>query len=149
MMQSWGETGFLDATLRFTANSCKETWLLGISPMRLQISRSTHLQQPTSSAKIVLIYHSAAMTKHYILSLDPSAKYEWDRCTLRDPINADHATLAGLVAQAVGGQPGAYLVAVNVEVQVLEAASEQVMLPAPVEVPSLAQLLPLKERVAS
>lgn len=78
------------------------------------------------------------MTKHYILSLDPNAKYEWDRCNLRDPITADHPSLAGLVAQAVGEQPGAYLVAVNIEVKVLEkaAAEPSHASPSPVELPS-------------
>lgn len=89
------------------------------------------------------------MTKHYILNLDPTAKYEWDRCTLRDPITADHPTLAGLVAEAVGEQPGSYLVSVKIEVKVLEqAAHNQPTSPTPVEVPSRASLPPLKELVA-
>jgi hypothetical protein len=65
------------------------------------------------------------MTKHYILHLDPAAKYEWDRCSLRDPITADRPVLADLIAEAVGEQPGAYLVAVNIEVKVLEQAAPQ------------------------
>lgn len=60
------------------------------------------------------------MTKHYVLTLDPSARYDWDRCTLRDPITAERPDIAALVAEAVGSQPGAYLVAVKLEVQVLE-----------------------------
>jgi hypothetical protein len=63
------------------------------------------------------------MTKHYILNLDPVAKYEWDRCTLRDPITAEHPALAELVARAVGERAGAYLVAINIEVKVLEEAA--------------------------
>lgn len=46
------------------------------------------------------------MTKHYILHLDPTAKYEWDRCSLRDPISADRPAFADLIAEAVGEQPG-------------------------------------------
>lgn len=65
------------------------------------------------------------MTKHYILHLDPAAKYEWDRCALRDPITADRPALADLIATAVGEQPGSYLVAVNIEVQVLEKTDPQ------------------------
>jgi hypothetical protein len=65
------------------------------------------------------------MTKHYILHLDPAAKYEWDRCSLRDPITADRPALAELIAEAVGEQPGSYLVAVNIEVQVLEKTAPQ------------------------
>ncbi len=60
------------------------------------------------------------MTKHYILNLDPTAHYDWDRQTLRDPITANHPALADLVAAAVGHEPGSYLVAVNIEVNVLE-----------------------------
>ncbi len=63
------------------------------------------------------------MTKHFILSLDPMAKYEWERCTLRDPITAEHPALAELVAKAVGDRAGSYLVAVQIDVQVLEAAA--------------------------
>ena len=65
------------------------------------------------------------MTKHYILHLDPAAKYEWDRCSLRDPITADRPAFADLIAEAVGEQPGSYLVAVNLEVTVLEQAAPQ------------------------
>ncbi|MCY7394036.1 MAG: hypothetical protein LH647_21830 [Leptolyngbyaceae cyanobacterium CAN_BIN12] len=77
------------------------------------------------------------MTKHYILNLDPAAKYEWDRCTLRDPITAEHPALAELVARAVGERAGSYLVAINIEVKVLE---EEAIAPKPLapvaEVPS-------------
>lgn len=76
------------------------------------------------------------MTKHYILSLDPTAKYEWERCTLRDPITAEHPVLAELVAKAVGDRAGAYLIAINIEVQVLESAPTTANpLPNLVEVP--------------
>ena len=63
------------------------------------------------------------MTKHYILRLDPNAHYEWDRCTLRDPITAEHPALADLVANAIGEESGSYLVSVHVEVNVLESAA--------------------------
>ena len=63
------------------------------------------------------------MTKHYILNLDPAAKYEWDRCTLRDPITAEHPALADLVARAVGERAGSYLVAIKIEVKILEEAA--------------------------
>ncbi len=88
------------------------------------------------------------MTKHFILSVDPNARFEWDRRTLRDPITADHPALADLVADAVGGEPGAYLVAINIEVEVLEKA-EVKSLPQPaqalVEVPSRSQVPQLAE----
>lgn len=90
------------------------------------------------------------MTKHYILHLDPSAKYEWDRCSLRDPITADRPNFAELIAQAVGEQPGSYLVAVNIEVQVLEQAAPQPELVHPVmaELPTRAPMPQLQELVA-
>jgi hypothetical protein len=62
------------------------------------------------------------MTKHYLLSLNPTAKHEWDRCTLRDPITAKRPELAKLIAEAIGAEPGTYLVSVNIEVKVLEQA---------------------------
>lgn len=62
------------------------------------------------------------MTKHYILSLNPTAKHDWDRCVLRDPITAKRPELAKLIAEAIGAEPGTYLVSVNIEVKVLEQA---------------------------
>ena len=62
------------------------------------------------------------MIKHYILSLNPTAKHEWDRCILRDPLTAKRPDIAKLVAEAVGADTGSYLVSVNIEVQVLEQA---------------------------
>ncbi|UIE35942.1 hypothetical protein [Leptodesmis sichuanensis] len=90
------------------------------------------------------------MTKHYILNLDPAAKYEWDRCTLRDPITAQHPALAELVAKAVGERAGSYLVAVDIQVKVLEATPVPASaLPAPVaEVPARTPLPQLAELVA-
>ena len=77
------------------------------------------------------------MTKHYILNLDPAANYEWDRCTLRDPITAEHPDLADLVARAVGERAGSYLVAIKIEVKILEEAAIAAKPLAPVaEVPS-------------
>lgn len=63
------------------------------------------------------------MIKHYILSLNPTAKHEWDRCILRDPLTAKRPDIAKLVAEAVGADTGSYLVSVNIEVQVLEEAA--------------------------
>lgn len=60
------------------------------------------------------------MQKHYILTLDPTAKYEWDRCTLRDPMTAARPDLAELVREAVGEDSGNYLVAIKLDVEVLE-----------------------------
>jgi hypothetical protein len=62
------------------------------------------------------------MTKHYILNLNPTAKHDWDRCTLRDPITAKRPELAKLIAETIAAEPGTYLVSVNIEVKVLEEA---------------------------
>lgn len=59
------------------------------------------------------------MTQHLVLTLNPSAKYDWDKCELRDPLTHSSADFSKLVAEAVGKQPGKYLVSVHVEVQVL------------------------------
>lgn len=62
------------------------------------------------------------MTKHYILSINPHAQYEWEQCILRDSLTAERPDFASLIADAVGDQAGSYLVAVNIEVKVLEKA---------------------------
>ncbi|MCU0549084.1 MAG: hypothetical protein MUC48_07030 [Leptolyngbya sp. Prado105] len=80
------------------------------------------------------------MTKHYILQLDPNAKYEWDRCSLRDPITADRPGFAELIAQAVGEHPGSYLVSVKIEVQVLEQAAPQSLRENPLSPSALPEL---------
>jgi hypothetical protein len=63
------------------------------------------------------------MIKHFILSLNPTAKHEWDRCILRDPLSAKRPDIAKLIAEAVGADTGSYLVSVNIEVKVLEQAA--------------------------
>ncbi len=63
------------------------------------------------------------MMKHYILSLNPTAKHEWDRCILRDPLTAKRPDIAKIIAEAVGAHTGSYLVSVNIEVKVLEQAA--------------------------
>ncbi|AFY34949.1 hypothetical protein [Calothrix sp. PCC 7507] len=85
------------------------------------------------------------MMKHYILSLNPTAKHEWDRCILRDPLTAKRPEIAKLIAEAVDADTGSYLVSVNIEVKVLEqtvgSQAEQLSLSFPeVSVPS-----PLRE----
>lgn len=60
------------------------------------------------------------MIKHYILGLNPTAKHDWDRCVLRDPITSKRPEIAKLIAETVGEKPGTYLVSVNIEVKVLE-----------------------------
>jgi hypothetical protein len=62
------------------------------------------------------------MTKHYILSLNPDAKHDWDQTVLRDPITSKRPELAKLIAETIGAEPGIYLVSVNIDVKVLEQA---------------------------
>ncbi|MDJ0732513.1 MAG: hypothetical protein QNJ47_00250 [Nostocaceae cyanobacterium] len=63
------------------------------------------------------------MIKHYILSLNPTAKHEWDRCILRDPLTGKRPDMAKLVTEAIGANTGSYLISVNIEVKVLENAA--------------------------
>lgn len=65
----------------------------------------------------------SSMMKHYILSINPHAEYEWDRYIVRDPLTAGRPDFADLIAEAVGDETGSYLVSVNIEVKVLEKAS--------------------------
>jgi hypothetical protein len=73
------------------------------------------------------------MMKHYILNLNPSAKHEWDRFILREPLTAKRPDMAKLIAEAVAADTGSYLVSVNIEVTVLDRAAvptaEQLSLP--------------------
>lgn len=78
------------------------------------------------------------MTKHYILSINPHAEYEWEQCTLRNPITAARPDLASLIAQAVGNEAGSYLVAVNIEVSVLEKVPSSQPQKIALEVPAIA-----------
>ncbi|MDX2100637.1 MAG: hypothetical protein SFW36_22895 [Leptolyngbyaceae cyanobacterium bins.59] len=86
------------------------------------------------------------MTKHYILTLDPSAKYEWDRCTVRNPITADRPDFAHLLAEAVGQESGSYLISVEIQVQVLDQTYTESFDRS--ELPALPQLVALKELAA-
>jgi len=63
------------------------------------------------------------MIKYYILSLNPTAKHEWDRCIIRDPLTGKRPDIAKLISEAIGTDTGNYLVSVNIEVTVLQEAS--------------------------
>lgn len=78
------------------------------------------------------------MTKHYILSINPNAQYDWDQFVLRDPLTAGRPDFASLIAEAVGEETGSYLVAVNIEVTVLEKAPTLQPPRIPVDVASVA-----------
>ena len=77
------------------------------------------------------------MLKHFVLNLNPHAQFEWERCALLHPITAEQPDLAQLLAadltRQTAGTPksGSYLIAVNIEVTVLEAtATDPVASPA-------------------
>ncbi|WP_026080052.1 hypothetical protein [Spirulina subsalsa] len=63
------------------------------------------------------------MTKHYILHLDPNAEHPWDQCVLRNPMTGERPDLQNAIAQAVGSASGEYLIAVKIEVEVLESST--------------------------
>ena len=62
------------------------------------------------------------MSKYYILTINPQAQYEWDQCILRNPITGKRPDFTSIISQAVENEPGSYLLAVNIEIQVLEKA---------------------------
>jgi hypothetical protein len=78
------------------------------------------------------------MIKHYILSIDPKAEYQWEQVVLRDPITAQRPDFATLIAQAVANKPGSYLISVNIEVQVLEEAPSIQPQLLPLDIPAVA-----------
>lgn len=78
------------------------------------------------------------MTKHYILSINPDADYDWEQRILRHPITAERPDFASLIAQAVGDEAGSYLVEVNIEVKVLEKTPNPQPQRVPVDVPTVA-----------
>lgn len=88
------------------------------------------------------------MTKHYVISLAPDAQYPWDRCTIRNPITAERADFAGLIAEAVGEEAGSYLISVNIEVRVLEQAPNHQIERNTVDLPAVAMNGQVKELVA-
>lgn len=60
------------------------------------------------------------MNKHYILSINPQAVHEWDRCVLRNPITGERPDLPKAIANTVKNQPGSYLIKVHINVEILE-----------------------------
>lgn len=71
------------------------------------------------------------MLQHYVLTLNPDSKYDWDRCTLRHPLSNEHPSLAALVQDAIGKAEGQFLVRVEVTVTVLETAPLDPSTPSP------------------
>lgn len=88
------------------------------------------------------------MTKHYILSINPNAQYDWDQYILRDPLTAERPDFATLMAEAVGDETGSYLVAVNIEVTILEKVQNLQPQRVPLDVATPATKLHPSELVA-
>lgn len=75
------------------------------------------------------------MIKHFVLNLNPTAQFEWERCALQHPITAEQPNFADLIAASVtesihGDErrsmndrkpSGSYLVSVKLEVTILES----------------------------
>jgi hypothetical protein len=107
--------------------------MLPRSPRRVGIAHH-HQTRSSNHPYTVGIAHptpplppQSAMLKHFVLSLNPHAQFEWERCTLHNPITAGQPNLAQLVGQVVsqttGQESGSYLVAIDIEVTVLESAA--------------------------
>lgn len=63
------------------------------------------------------------MKKHYVLNINSQAQHDWDKCVIRNPITGEHPDLKDAIAQAIGNQPGSYLISVQIEVEILEKVS--------------------------
>jgi hypothetical protein len=61
---------------------------------------------------------------HLVLSLNPSAQFDWDKCSLRNPLTHTTPDLADLVANTIDANPGQYLVEVEVTVRVLASVED-------------------------
>jgi hypothetical protein len=60
------------------------------------------------------------MTHHFVLNIQPQAQYDWDKCTLRNPITGERPDFIEMIASEVGNETGAYLISINIDVQILE-----------------------------
>lgn len=92
---------------------------------------------------------TSEMIKHYILSINPHSQHEWDKLTLRDPITGQRPDLAEMISQTVKNEAGSYLVAVNVEVRVLEESKLPQSKLLAIDVPKANQKKTPEELIAS
>ena len=60
------------------------------------------------------------MKQHYVLSINSQAEHDWDKCVIRNPITGERPDLNSAIAQAIGNQPGSYLISLQIEVEILE-----------------------------
>jgi hypothetical protein len=56
--------------------------------------------------------------KHVILTIDPEAKYDWDKLNLRDPITHERPDLAAILGENL--EPGQYLLELHLHVKPLD-----------------------------
>ncbi|MGB3694142.1 MAG: hypothetical protein WA865_05300 [Spirulinaceae cyanobacterium] len=89
------------------------------------------------------------MIKHYVLTLNPEAQYDWEQSNLREPITGVCPDLTAMLAEAVDNQPGSYLISVNVEVKVLEKVATHDYQQLSLNLPKLSSATQLEELMAS
>lgn len=63
---------------------------------------------------------------YFVVEIDPTAEYEWNRLCVRNPIDGSNPKLDQLVGAALEGKPGHYLAKITVTVEVLEHQPLQV-----------------------
>lgn len=68
-------------------------------------------------------------TKYYVVNIDPNAEYEWDKVVLRNPISGERPDLGQIVAEGVGNETGSYLIAIEIEVKILEKTTPNLTQP--------------------
>jgi hypothetical protein len=59
------------------------------------------------------------ISQYCVVEIDPSSKYEWNRCSVRDPLSVGDVDFKHLIASALGADKGSYLVEVRLEVKPL------------------------------
>ena len=89
------------------------------------------------------------MIKHYVLTLNPEAQYDWEQSNLREPITGDRPDFTAMLAEAVNNQPGSYLISVNVEVKVLEKVATNQYKQLSLDLPKANHVPQLEELMAS
>lgn len=67
--------------------------------------------------------------KHFILEINPSAEFSWEKLGLHCPLTNEKPALEQLLAEAMGNRPGSYLISIHLQVKVLE----EIESPQPVE----------------
>jgi len=87
-------------------------------------------------------------TNHYILHIDPQARYNWEHYRLEHPLTGMICDPSEEIAQALGNLPGRYLVAIRWEVKILECLPVKTLAAPPATAP-LTPIPQLPARLAS